>query len=297
MMSETSMGRFCRRWFYCWLVAGVSLFFVGAAFHFLIPVFAPHVPEAFENTHLFRPWSGWTSAYMAIHPLIFAVVFSAFFLGLRDRTAFPAGVRGGALYGIGVFVVGSLPVFLLVYAAMAMTTEIAVLWTVQNAMQYLIAGAAMGSVADGVHIQAAVKLPAPANRVWDLLLRKDTFLEITRGMMAYENTGSWPETLFSPDTTLTTRVRPFGIGPASRHEVRVVQVDASQQVIQTDESGGLVTTWQHTMRIESLSDQRCRYIDRIFLHAGIITPAIGLFAMVFYRYRQHRWKRLLRRSV
>jgi hypothetical protein len=33
--------------------------------------------------------------------------------------------------------------------------------------------------------------------------------------------------------------------------------------------------------------------DRIELHAGLLTPAVWLFAFMFYRYRHRRWRRLI----
>jgi hypothetical protein len=47
-----------------------------------------------------------------------------------------------------VFLVGSLPIFLIAYASLAMSVEIIVSWLLQNACQYLLAGASVGLVAD-----------------------------------------------------------------------------------------------------------------------------------------------------
>jgi len=39
---------------------------------------------------------------------------------------------------------------------------------------------------------------------------------------------------------------------------------------------------------------RCGYTDQIDIQAGILTPPIWLFAHIFYRYRQRRWRHLVR---
>jgi hypothetical protein len=112
-------------------------------------------------------------------------------------------------------------------------------------------------------------------------------------MMSYSGTDRWPDTMFSPGTILATRVRVFGLGPASRHEVRVVRVDETEGVIETQESGGLVSAWSHQMRVEAVSDAESRYTDRVELKAGLLTPVLWLFACIFYRGRHRRWLKLL----
>jgi hypothetical protein len=283
----------CFRWTWSCLAAGGTLFLVGAAFHILVPTLAPNIPLLFLDDDLFRPWSGWTSTYMALHPFAYGVVFAATFLILRRGTSFPRGIRGGLLFGTGVFLVGSLPVYVLTFASFKVPGEIVVSWVAQSLAQYVLAGVAVGSVADGMTVRLTSELPAPAERVWGLLLRRNTFLYITQRMMSYSDTDRWPETLFSPGIVLTTRVRLFGLGPPSHHEVRVVRVDETERVIETQENGRLVGTWNHQMHVEVLSDAESRYTDRVELRAGLLTPVAWLFAYMFYRGRQRRWLKLL----
>jgi hypothetical protein len=47
-----------------------------------------------------------------------------------------------------VFLVGSLPIFLITYASFTVSVEIVASWVLQNACQYLLAGAAVGVVAE-----------------------------------------------------------------------------------------------------------------------------------------------------
>ena len=141
------------RWISCSLAAGATLFLVGAAFHLLVPVLAPGMPPQFLDGGLFRPWSGWTSTYMALHPFAYGFVFATAFLGLRRWSSFPAGVRGGLLFGAGVFVTGSLPTYLLAFASFRVSGQVIVSWIVQSLAQSLLAGMAVGRVADGMSFE------------------------------------------------------------------------------------------------------------------------------------------------
>jgi len=269
------------------------MFLVGVVFYFLIPFIAPGIKPQYENLALYRDWKGWTSTYMLIHPLIYAPVFAAVFLKLRHETSFPAGIKGGFIYGASVFCVGSLPVFLLAFASFQVSVEIMLSWIVQNLCQYLAAGVAIGAVADGVTVRLSTQLPASAGDVWGYLLQKETFLYIIRGWLTVKNTDTWQATLFLPAMTLVMQIRPFGIGPVSSHIVHVIRVDHAAREIETEENGQFVTSWNHQMRVETLPGNQSRYTDSIHLKAGLLTPPVWLFACLFYRSRQRRLRTLL----
>lgn len=133
------------------------MFLVGVVFHFLIGSLAPDIDRQYRNPALFRDWSGWTSTYMTIHPFLYGPVFAVVFLRLRMATSIPSGIKGGLIYGGGVFCVGSLPVFLLTFASFQVSVEIMLSWIVQNLCQYLAAGVAIGAVPYGSN--AAVASP------------------------------------------------------------------------------------------------------------------------------------------
>ena len=131
----------------CVFSAGATLFAVGGLFHLAVPAIAPSIPPQFEEAALFRPWAGWTSTYMALHPFGFGAAFAAAYLGLWARCGSFGGWRGGLAYGAGLFLVGALPVYLLAYASFRVSPEVIASWTGQAACQYSAAGAAVGWIA------------------------------------------------------------------------------------------------------------------------------------------------------
>ncbi|WZP00116.1 hypothetical protein EP7_001733 [Isosphaeraceae bacterium EP7] len=131
----------------CAIVAASVLFMVGVAFHLAMPLVAPGIPPQFSDSSLYRPWTGWTSTYMLVHPLWFGVVFAAMYQALRTRGMRIRGWRGGLCYGLGVFLVGSLPVFLLAFASFRVSGGVIFSWVAQSLCQYAAAGAAVGAAA------------------------------------------------------------------------------------------------------------------------------------------------------
>ena len=54
------------------------------------------------------------------------------------------GILMGACFGLVVFLIGSLPVYLLNYASFAVSSHVIQAWVVQSLCQYVFAGAALG---------------------------------------------------------------------------------------------------------------------------------------------------------
>ncbi len=136
-------------------------------------------------------------------------------------------------------------------------------------------------------------LATSADRAWETLLKKETFAYITRGFLGFNNIDPWPDR-FGEDFEIKTGLVLFGLLPLWRHEMRVIRVDPQQRLIESREGGGPVHTWNHLIKLTPLDERHCRYLDEVELKAGLLTPLVWLFAQVFYRYRQARWRRLAR---
>jgi hypothetical protein len=57
-------------------------------------------------------------------------------------------------------------------------------------------------------------------------------------------------------------------------------------------SGSIAKVWDHLIFIEPDGDQT-RYVDEIRIDAGILSWPVSIYAKLFYRYRQWRWRRLV----
>ena len=141
-------------------------------------------------------------------------------------------------------------------------------------------------------VQTSTMLNISASGAWELLKLRDTFLYVTSPAIRFDGAEDWPQTLMSTEVAFTTVAYPLRHLPGSAHTVRIVRVDEEAMEVDTEEFGGLIRTWNHSMKIEPISPSRCRYSDRVVLDAGLLTPFFWLFASLFYAYRQSRWRRL-----
>ncbi|MGD8244871.1 MAG: hypothetical protein PVI63_06740 [Anaerolineae bacterium] len=135
------------------------------------------------------------------------------------------------------------------------------------------------------------ELPSPAEKVWQALLKRDTFLYITRGMLGFQGADQWPE-VFGEGLEIETRLVFLHLIPGWKHRLRVVRIDEEKREMASEEEGGLIQQWNHRIFVERVAAQRCRYTDEIDIEAGLLTGIVWVYAHIFYRYRQARWRRL-----
>jgi len=82
--------------------------------------------------------------------------------------------------------------------------------------------------------------------------------------------------------------------PLGPHTIQLMRIDKAANKIVSQESGRLARSWKHIIRFQEVAPGVVHYTDEIEIRAGWLTPFIWLFAQVFYRHRQRRWKVLLR---
>ncbi len=98
-------------------------------------------------------------------------------------------------------------------------------------------------------------------------------------------------------------MRAFAVIPIGRQTVGIrldqTREDAPQGafVVRDQGSGDLVKTWDHWVFIAPDGDGGTRYVDDVTVEAAWMTPFAGLFARIFYAWRQHRWRALDRRAA
>jgi len=83
----------------------------------------------------------------------------------------------------------------------------------------------------------------------------------------------------------------FGLIPMGVHTMVFSYPHANNKLVMRDNGySGLCRRWDHHMTITS-EKNGCRYNDHAEIEAGIATPFVWLFAQVFYRHRQRRWRK------
>lgn len=140
-------------------------------------------------------------------------------------------------------------------------------------------------------VRRSTLLEAPADLVWAAVRTPQAFRFVTRGVVDWQpirrRTEPWREGEEGTGWLLLAGVIPF-----SRHRIRVAELDDRQRLLRSDESGGVIRSWRHDIRVEPLEGGRTRYTDVIHIDAGPLTALVAAFAWLFYGIRQRRWRTL-----
>lgn len=88
----------------------------------------------------------------------------------------------------------------------------------------------------------------------------------------------------------------LNVVPLGWHTILLTKIDKETNTIVSQESGQLAHVWNHTISFQEIAPGIVSYTDEIEIRAGWLTPAIWLFAQLFYRYRQRRWRVLLQKQ-
>ncbi|MDQ0114865.1 hypothetical protein [Paenibacillus harenae] len=73
----------------------------------------------------------------------------------------------------------------------------------------------------------------------------------------------------------------------------VISVHNDNKRIRDNGYSNLIKKWDHNIHLTDIGDNKTLYVDTIDINAGILTYFIVLFANVFYRWRQKRWRKLI----
>lgn len=139
------------------------------------------------------------------------------------------------------------------------------------------------------------QLAIPADKAWDLVKRSQTLVYICKGLLGFEGSHLFPGKWREGDI-IDTRLKLFGMIPAWRHSLRFILVSDESMIIATEEKGGIVQGWNHEIKFEVSDEISCIYTDTVEINAGMLSPLIWLFAKVLYKYRQYRWKSLIKQT-
>jgi hypothetical protein len=141
-----------------------------------------------------------------------------------------------------------------------------------------------------IHLETI--LPTSAERVWYAMQSPATFLYLCKGLFGVPALAGRAEPLRVGERG-TAWLFVFHLMPAYRHTIEVVEVDEAHTTIRTREHGGLLRAWNHTLHVEPIGDDECRYTDTVEIDAGPATAFVAAVAVGIFRYRQRRWRKLV----
>lgn len=151
-----------------------------------------------------------------------------------------------------------------------------------------------------MRVEVSTILNCPVARVWREVGTTRLLKHITYPLAAFDpiEPRTWPEE-WEPRRYLVA-MRVLGVLPFGKHWINIsfplADTTPGREHYQVRDNGygDVIRTWDHLITIRELPGGRTHYTDRVNIDAGRLTPMVWLYAQVFYRYRQHRWRGLVR---
>jgi len=142
-------------------------------------------------------------------------------------------------------------------------------------------------------VSLTARVPASTDDMWRAVVSPLGFRYVSRGLVR------WPVV-----ATRTTRWREgetvegwmffFGFIPVARHRLTFVTLDDLSYTFQTDERGGIISSWQHRIVVSAAGAKDSVVTDSVTFSGGIFTPALWVLVKLFYLVRAPRWIGLAR---
>ncbi len=89
----------------------------------------------------------------------------------------------------------------------------------------------------------------------------------------------------------------FGFIPMGNHYIKPEKIIVTDNEFKVRDNGrgSIAKTWDHWLYANKTDDENgISYADEITIKAGLFTPVAFAIAVVFYSWRQLRWKKLIK---
>lgn len=139
-------------------------------------------------------------------------------------------------------------------------------------------------------------LPCAAELAWAEVQKSALLQEVAHPLVSFSTpNGEQLPHRWLEGMTVHCRSYLFGLIPLGLRKLLFERVDSQHHEIHTREQDAIVSRWDHRIRVQPLDASHCRYSDEIEIDAGLLTPIVWGFAVLFYRHRQTRWQTVAER--
>lgn len=144
-----------------------------------------------------------------------------------------------------------------------------------------------------MRVAVSTIIQAPASQVWNVVKTKKLLFHVMKPLASFKILNDDPKPEWSQGKTYYGKSYVFSLIPVGTREIYIEKVDNRTMLIQSREKGEIsLSKSDHLIEITPKSKHSCYYTDSIDIDAGIFTIAYVLFAHIFYRHRQRKWREL-----
>jgi hypothetical protein len=142
---------------------------------------------------------------------------------------------------------------------------------------------------------------APVDRIWAELKTTRVLHHVAAPLIAFEPIDPPALPILWDDGHYLVKLRFLTLIPLGHQRIVTSTPQPEAQAegvfrLRDQGTGDIAKVWDHFIVIQGRPDGRTAYRDEVEVKAGVFTLGVWLFAHWFYRHRQARWRRLVRRG-
>jgi len=147
-------------------------------------------------------------------------------------------------------------------------------------------------VKKGIKIIISSTLYNSAEKIWNKLLNIETLIEICKPMATFKSKLNEKEMKWEINKGYIFKLFIYGFIPFGDHKIILKKLDKENKIILSNEYNKIVKIWNHLIIMENLGENEIKYTDEVEIYAGIFTLFTAIWAKLFYKHRQKKWKRI-----
>ncbi len=135
----------------------------------------------------------------------------------------------------------------------------------------------------------------PANRktVHTLLQSFDILRQITYPYITFKPLNEGKDFQWEIGKTFVFKTKLLGFIPFGTHRIKIIEFN--DHLVRSNETNTFVKVWNHDIILREVGKNFTEYTDRVEIRAGIITNIVYIWANSFYRHRQDKWIKILKK--
>lgn len=142
-------------------------------------------------------------------------------------------------------------------------------------------------------VELSTHLDTHPDVIWDHVQTPQLLHYVARSLIRFVPKGTaWPER-WTPGRYQAWMLL-FGFIPIGWQVIGIElpATSAGAYRVRDNGHGPLIGRWDHMIEITP-EGSGTRYVDRVHIEAGLLTPVVAAFARLFYAHRQRRWRKLV----
>jgi ligand-binding SRPBCC domain-containing protein len=149
-----------------------------------------------------------------------------------------------------------------------------------------------------VKVALSTNIDLPPDEVWRRVQTPDLLMHIAAPLVRFHMVNPANASNFGEQERFLVDLTLFGVLPFGKQWiVPTVHLDDAAtwpKKLRDNGYSALIKTWDHWITVEPDGVGGTHYRDEVEVKAGLLTSFVWLFAQIFYRHRQRRWRALAR---